>query len=206
MKNRDIRIKKQYGFTLIELMVVVAIIAILTTIGVGGYANAMRRGRDSRRRSDIQALSQALTLFRMDWGYFPSVEEYFAAAGENPTSCTGGTTCRSFGDYIPRPQLFDPRSVNHNATRFERTGPSIPYTYFCHAQSGGRCRSFIVCAKLEGRDGGNLDIHSSVTSVEDGMPSGSHGIGGVTTNGLTGMFTIVGSVDGDLQWYCAASI
>lgn len=48
------------GFTLIELMVVVAIIAVLSVIGITIFTNAQRNSRDARRRADIKAISQAL--------------------------------------------------------------------------------------------------------------------------------------------------
>lgn len=54
---------KKAGFTLIELMVVVAIIAILTAAGILAFTNAQRNARDSRRRADIDAVSKAMEQF-----------------------------------------------------------------------------------------------------------------------------------------------
>ena len=219
MKNRNIRSKKQLGFTLVELMVVVAIIAVLTMMGVGGYANAMRRGRDARRKSDIQALSQALMLYRMDWAYFPHPVEYFAPANIDNSTLTGcpGTPCRSFGDYIQRAGLFDPSSRNFDASNFPGNIHSIPYTYICAASSAnGRCRSFIVCAQLELRDGGNLRfINSPLTGENPNATAWPHdiasqpdgrGAGGVLTRQLGLYFDIVGRIEGGVQWYCASSM
>jgi type IV pilus assembly protein PilA len=49
--------KKQSGFTLIELMVVMAIIAILATAGLSAYTGYIKKARDATRIADIQALN-----------------------------------------------------------------------------------------------------------------------------------------------------
>ena len=50
------------AFTLVELLVVVAIIGILATVVVISYSGAQDKARDSRRVSDIQTISQAIQL------------------------------------------------------------------------------------------------------------------------------------------------
>lgn len=52
--------KRYRGFTLIELMVVVMIIAILVAIGVVIFGNATRKSRDDRRIADINAIANAM--------------------------------------------------------------------------------------------------------------------------------------------------
>lgn len=52
--------KNPQGFTLIELMIVVVIIAVLAVIGVTVYSNIQKNARDSRRRADIESISKAL--------------------------------------------------------------------------------------------------------------------------------------------------
>lgn len=68
-------IKKQnntsFGFTMIELLAVVTIMAILFTIGIVAYTNAVRNSRDNRRVTDISNMRQALVLFRSDTGCYP---------------------------------------------------------------------------------------------------------------------------------------
>lgn len=47
------------GFTLVELLVVITIIAILSVIGMAVFGNIQARARDARRRADIDAISKA---------------------------------------------------------------------------------------------------------------------------------------------------
>ena len=57
-KNKD-----QSGFTLIELMVVIAIVGILSSIAVISMSNSRSKARDSRRMADITAMQDAVELY-----------------------------------------------------------------------------------------------------------------------------------------------
>lgn len=59
------------GFTLIELMVVVAIIAVLTMVGLVSYMQAGKSARDSKRKTDLEAIKAALVLYRVNNGSYP---------------------------------------------------------------------------------------------------------------------------------------
>lgn len=48
------------GFTLVELLVVITIIAILSVIGVTVFTGVQKTARDSRRRADIEAIAAAI--------------------------------------------------------------------------------------------------------------------------------------------------
>ncbi len=63
--------KKGKGFTLIELMVVIAIILILALIAIPAYRNMQDRARKSRVQSDLRTLANALQMFYTDWNQYP---------------------------------------------------------------------------------------------------------------------------------------
>lgn len=61
------------GFTLVELLVVMAILGVLVALVAGNFRSSQIRGRDAQRKSDLKQLSLALELFFNDFGYYPPV-------------------------------------------------------------------------------------------------------------------------------------
>ena len=72
MKNKSC-LNKQKGFTLIELMVSVTIIAVLTVIGVINFGGTNKKARDGRRMSDLEKIRVALEINRQEKGSYPTV-------------------------------------------------------------------------------------------------------------------------------------
>ena len=68
------------GFTILELLVVMLIIAILAGLGVKGYSLARRQAKESRAMAEIEKLRSALEEFRVEFGRYPSQ----SLAGEIP--------------------------------------------------------------------------------------------------------------------------
>lgn len=64
--------RTERGFTLIELMIVMVLMAILASIVIGNFATSSKRGRDSRRKSDLQNVQTALESYFNDKGVYPS--------------------------------------------------------------------------------------------------------------------------------------
>jgi len=60
------------GFSLIELMLVVLVIALLAAMGLAtmGYVN--RKGAESRAQSEVAALSAAIDSYKLDFGSYPA--------------------------------------------------------------------------------------------------------------------------------------
>ena len=62
-RDRSTRITNQGGFTLIELMIVVAIIGILAAIAVGLFQNMQSRARTAKAQADIRIIASALVEY-----------------------------------------------------------------------------------------------------------------------------------------------
>ncbi len=78
--------KKQTGFTLIELIIVMAIFAIIAAIGIGAYMTSQQKGWDTQRVENLAGMRQALEMYYNDYGKFPQSSSGLI------NSC-GGTTC-----------------------------------------------------------------------------------------------------------------
>jgi prepilin-type N-terminal cleavage/methylation domain-containing protein len=72
---------KRKGFTLIELMVVIAIIIILAAIAIPNYLKMTERAKRSRLAADFATLATVLETFKTDWGIYP-----VAGSGEDVSS------------------------------------------------------------------------------------------------------------------------
>lgn len=87
---------KKNGFTLIEILIVVAIIGLLATLGLVSFQTSLRRSRDARRIAEIKAMQNA-------------AEQYFADNQEYPLSTTDCKT--ALVSYVQNLDFDDPRGV-----------------------------------------------------------------------------------------------
>lgn len=62
---------KRRAFTLIELLIVVAIIGILAAIAVPNFLNAQINAKVSRMKSDLRSMGVAVEAYRLDYGVYP---------------------------------------------------------------------------------------------------------------------------------------
>ncbi len=86
IQNGHARIR---GFTLIELMIVVAVVGILASIAVPSYLQYLERGRRAEGRAALEAAAQMMERFYSINNSYPAT---LAAAGINATSETGRYT------------------------------------------------------------------------------------------------------------------
>lgn len=78
---------KKHGFTLMEILVVIAMLGILATIIFGSYLSSLKKGRDSRRKQDLEQVSRALELYYSEQGRYPNESEViFGQKLDNPDS------------------------------------------------------------------------------------------------------------------------
>ncbi len=85
MINKQSKRRTQRGFTLIEIMVVVAIIAILGATVVPMVINRPNEARVTRAKSDIGSFAQALELYKLDNFSYPSTEQGLQSLVEKPS-------------------------------------------------------------------------------------------------------------------------
>jgi prepilin-type N-terminal cleavage/methylation domain-containing protein len=107
--------KKTSGFSLLELLIVIGIIAVLIGVGVVSYSTAQRKSRDSKKKSDLQSIQNAL-------------EQYYSVCGfeyPDPVSNAVPTIgCASPATIIMSEIPLDPKT----GTDYVMTGGGTTYT------------------------------------------------------------------------------
>jgi len=158
------------AFTLVELLVVVAIIGLLSTLSVVALNSARAKARDSRRLSDIKQLRTALDM-------------YYDSAGTYPDSLTSGSPL-SYGGMIFLAKVPDDplSSQNYNYTKTEG-GQNYTIDFTLETKSAGyepgnyQATPYAILAGGGGGGGGGAEepFRCGDLLAYEGGPLDSHG-------------------------------
>jgi prepilin-type N-terminal cleavage/methylation domain-containing protein len=136
------------GFTLIELMVVIAIIALLSAITLAVITNARTKARDTVRRSDLSQIALAIHFYFNEHQQLPRNSSGWCTYISNTDSDYGPDFQQDISDNMPDVPL-DP--LYHNDVG--------DYLYINENNDQG---VFTLCANLE-NDTGNSYDHTGCT-------------------------------------------
>lgn len=111
----------QRGFTFIEILVTVTLIALLSTIGITGFQAVTRGGRDALRKTDLEQIRSALEIYKSENGNYP----------DDSGSCSASSSL--VPNYIS-PYPTDPKSPTYRYC-YNQTG-NLTYTLCAHLENG----------------------------------------------------------------------
>ena len=69
------------GFTIVELLIVIVVVAILAAISIATYTNINNRAYDSAIQSDLNQMSKTVKLFNAEHGRYPVYSEFISGLG-----------------------------------------------------------------------------------------------------------------------------
>lgn len=79
------------GFTLMEILVAMAIMGILAGVGFSSYTVSIQKSRDAQRKSDLNQLQRALESYYSDFGVYPDENAgRIMGCGDGTETCLWG--------------------------------------------------------------------------------------------------------------------
>jgi prepilin-type N-terminal cleavage/methylation domain-containing protein len=129
--------KNKTGFTLVELMISMSIIAILSVVLSISFSKAQKSGRDQRRIDDLKAVQSA-------------AEQYYLLNNAKYPTSTGVAWTGPGSQVILQKFPIDPKSI---------VGSTIPYSV---VGLGVGSTGYCICADVENDKNGNSDGNTCV--------------------------------------------
>jgi general secretion pathway protein G len=137
------RIARADGFTLIELLVVLVIIGLLATLVAPNFIGQSEKAKPKAARAQLENIRNALDMFQLDVGRYPTTEEGLTSLRQRPSSAP-----RWSGPYLRDELPSDPWGR--------------PYVYRSPGEGGGNydIQSYGADGRAGG-DGNNADVSLS---------------------------------------------
>lgn len=134
---------RQFGFTIVELLIVIVIIGILAAITVVAYNGIQNRANNTKTQQAVAAYAKAITLYGQDKGSYPD-PAYYTCLGQEYTESTKcdsaanltntTTITTALRPYIsnsaPNPAMTD---VNGRRGAFYHSNATTYYIFFMQA-------------------------------------------------------------------------
>jgi general secretion pathway protein G len=139
------RNRARNGFTLVELMAVVVIIALLASVVAVNVVGKIDKARVTATKANLKLLHNSVIQFKLDTGRFPTEEEGLKALIEQPTDVKG---------WSPNGYL--------ETTTIPKDGWKNDFIYELNPESG---KPFVIISYgadgQEGGEGYDADLHST---------------------------------------------
>lgn len=138
-------LKKQDGFTIIELLIVIVVIGILATLVIVAYSGIQQSARNEARKTDINAIQAQLEAYFTNNATYPTRDQLNNTSNWRTTNMPG----------LDAEALKDP-AKNSPTTLAASAGANVyAYTFgpsACDGTSANPCTEYTLTATLEGGD------------------------------------------------------
>lgn len=126
------------AFTLIELLIVVAIIAILAAIAVPNFLEAQVRAKSARAKSDLRMLATGIESYYVDWSRYPPDGDDISPPNFAifPRMVVLSTPV-AYITNIPEDPFHDPTGTDPILNILFPGDPPFPYIYNTYGSRGG---------------------------------------------------------------------
>ena len=154
--------KRAYGFTIVELLIVIVVIAILAGLSYVGYTNIQAKARDSTRLGDIAQITKALELYYIDNGEYPvghcgQSSPRSTPPCPSPKKINNAWSTTSDGSWNVVESALVPRYISEMPKSFATTdtdpavfgGYSYDYVRFAGSECAQPGQSYILVYRLE---------------------------------------------------------
>ena len=158
--------KVKRGFTLIEILVVITIIAILTGTGTVAYKNAVIKGDDGKRKQDLLAVKGALTLFYEDNHKYPPLDP-----ANTRTASASDEDDNWIPDLVPNylPKLPKDPKQSVPAVLITECSDVSKLNVYCYTVTSNR-QSFTLWGQLQNQN----DPEKNTDCLGEDIPSASY--------------------------------
>ncbi len=155
MKNYQKRISR--GFTLVELLIVIVVIAILALIVIPRLMSATRRAKEANMRENLGRIRHAVMRFQADTGVYPATLPDIVASG-TPNGWVGGAAEPVLANTYKGPYLQSSGYTDHPGIPVNPLDPNRPAS--------------VATSWDYDPASGNVNVSSSITgnTVEDNSP------------------------------------
>jgi len=156
-----VSLKKQKGFTIVELLIVIVVIGILAGLVITTFNGIQQKGRDTERQTDVKAIHSQVEAFWAQKGYYPSLTDL-----NDRTATTGFVAANLKG--LDVEAFKDPKGTSSDLVG---TAAANSYAYAatdsagaaCNTAGSTTCAKYTLTATLEGT------INGSATYVKTSL-------------------------------------
>ena len=132
--------KTKSGFTLVELLIVIVVIALLAAIAIVAYNGIQVRARDTQRKQDIAQIEKALELFYIEHGHFPTSHNGGSLINNGWSTSVEPGVWQTFADQLSSVSgelPTDPKNTHTNGVHSSTHDNEYHYAYYATDGSSG---------------------------------------------------------------------